>query len=1102
MVFAVKEINENPSILPNVTLGFHIYDSHFSAQKTYHATMLLLCNLKSFIPNYICGTENPLTAVIGGLDSITSIDIATILDIYKVPQFVYGSAPIMNYKTPGLSFFQMSPTERLQYEGIVSLLLYFTWTWIGVLVMENDNGERFLDAIIPLFFGHGICFALIEKVAVITSFKELARAFNQGAETHDKIMDSNANIMIFYGESYSMMVLRWLPHLSKKETMSNIIKGKVWIFTAQVEFTSQVYQRDWDAQMIHGALSFTIHGNNPPGFKPFLLNRNPSTTEDGFIKDFWQQAFNCVFKTSDMDEEILNSYDAANYMTYPRNIGERGYGKSEEIHKVLVPKYYQNIVALAFTVKEINKNPQILSNVTLGFHIYDSHFSAQKTYHATMLLIYNLKTFVPNYICGSQNHLTAVIGGLDSKTSIDIANFLDIYKIPQVKWTWIGVFVMANDNGERFIDMIVPIFSQHSICFSFIERIAELTSVNEIYDLFNHGAQIHDKIMDSSANVLIFYGESDTTVRLRWLPYLTKKGNITNMVKGKVWIFTAQVELNSHVYQRDWDTEIINGALSFTVHANDPPGFQSFIESRNPSMTEDGFIKDYWQQSFACVFKTSNVGEVTGDICTGEEKLENLPVTFFEKRMTGHSYSIYNSVYAVAHALHAMISSRFVQRSVANKGRLKLQNQDAWQLHRLLKGLSFNNSAGDQVSIDYNGELLAGYDVLNWIVSSNQSFMRVKVGRVNPAGSSDQIFTIIENVITWHSWFNQSQPVSVCAGSCWPGSRKKMKEGEPFCCYDCIPCPEDGLQIKPACSFSDTNDCYLCPYGTYPSKNQDFCIPKTLTFLSYEEPLGISSAFFVLFFSLVSVMVLGIFVKNHNTPIIIANNRDLTYILLISLPLCFLSAFLFIGHPEKVVCLLQQTTFGVIFTMSVSSVLAKTITVVLAFMATKPGSRMRMFVGKRFSNSMVISCSLIQIGICMTWLTTSPPFPDTDMDSAVEEIVLQCNQGSATMFYSVLSYLGFLAIISFVVAFLARKLPETFNESKFITFSMLVFCCVWLSFVPTYLSTKGKYTVAVEIFSILASSGGLLGCIFLPKCYIIVLRPDLNNREHLMKRKK
>lgn len=291
--------------------------------------------------------------------------------------------------------------------------------------------------------------------------------------------------------------------------------------------------------------------------------------------------------------------------------------------------------------------------------------------------------------------------------------------------------------------------------------------------------------------------------------------------------------------------------------------------------------------------------------------------------------------------------------------------------------------------------------------------------------------------------------------------------------------------------------CVKCPETHYANAEKTQCLQKTMTFLNYDDPLGKGLTVISLVFFALTAVVIGVFVNHRDTPIVRANNRFLSYILLITLMLCFLCPLLFIGLPNTATCILQQSLFGLLFTVVLSTVLAKTITVVMAFQITAPKRRTRWLLILQAPNFIIPVCTLMQVLLSGIWLGTSPPFIDIDAHSEHGHIIILCNKGSAIAFYCSLAYLGVMAFGSYFMAFLCRNLPDTFNEAKFLSISMIVFCSVWVTFLPVYHSTKGKLMVAMEVFSILASSAGLLGCIFLPKCFIILFGPDRNMLPHV-----
>ncbi|KAM4663637.1 extracellular calcium-sensing receptor-like [Discoglossus pictus] len=789
--------------------------------------------------------------------------------------------------------------------------------------------------------------------------------------------------------------------------------------------------------------------------------------------------------------------------------------------KTFLIRYYRYLLAMVYAITQINNSTYLLPNVTLGFKIYDPCYNELKSLIGTTWLLSGKGDIVPNFNCYKQVMPAAIIGDAISKASIPIARILGLYKYPQVSygsthpllsdkiqfpsflrtissdiyevfaisqlvkyfnWTWIGIIASDNDLGSIRSQMLTKEIELNGGCVEFTEILPTYSSMESIL-------RILQVIKQSSSKVIVVYSTIEN------LTPLIEKVSVHN-ITDKVWISSSSWLVSSDFPKKEI-LATLNGSLGVMPQNGKIPGLKEFLYSIHPTkFLDDIFIKTFWQEAFGCVWPTDGLYNNTtlkpyedGTIfCTGKERPDTIDPSLYDVYNFRYTYKTHTAVFAVAHALHQMHSCLPGHGPFKNGSCADIYNHQPWQLLHYLKMVKFNNTAGESIFFDKNGDVPLYVDILNWQLLPNGTSHYVLIGSYDARSPKGQQLQIDESKISWNIGQNGA-PHSVCSTPCPKNHRRAARQGEKICCFDCIPCSEGEIL-----NASANSECLKCPEDKWPDSKKENCAQKPIQFLSYEELLGFSLACIAVMLCLLTLSVLYLFIKKHKTPIVKANNRELSYLLLISLMFCFLCSLMFIGHPTLTSCMLRQVVFGVIFSICIASVLAKTITVIMVFNATNPDSKIKKLVGLRIPIYIVPSCTMVQIILCIIWLVKDSPFVELNMTAEIGIIVVECNEGSKVLFSCVLGYMGLLASISLLVAFLVRKLPDTFNEAKFITFSMLVFASVWVTFIPAYLSTTGKLMVAVEVFAILSSSTGLLVCIFFPKCYIILLQPEMNSK--------
>ncbi|XP_029964635.1 extracellular calcium-sensing receptor-like [Salarias fasciatus] len=798
----------------------------------------------------------------------------------------------------------------------------------------------------------------------------------------------------------------------------------------------------------------------------------------------------------------------------------------------------QYIYAMLFAVEEINHSRTLLPGVKLGYHIFDDCAIPSLSLKSTFSLIggdsFNCRPAQPLYCSSGKGEevqskkgsslVPLIIGCATTQSSKIVSRLLASLFVPMISylascpclsdrlqyptffrtipsdvyqarafahlairfnWSWIGVVITNTAYGQMALKVFQEEIQGAEVCVAFVATLGR-------ENIGRDARRAALAIQASTARViLVFSWYTDVGKLFLQLDKL----NVTD----RLFLASEAWSTSGNLLQSPVTRKVAGGVLGVAIRSAPVPGFEHYLRSLNPShRPHDRFLYEFWEKEFGCN-PSSNASsnkypadkKASLPPCSGTESLEEVQNLFTDTSQLRVTYNVYLAVYAAAHALHSLLSCSNGESSSGQNISACYSPKHIKPIEVLqhLKSVNFTTPQGELFYFQ-GADIPAKYDLVNWQKTPDGSFKLVQIGRVDGFD-----LHLNESAIQWNTGSNQV-PISECSANCPPGTRKTIRKGKPPCCFDCVPCAEGEISNK-----SGSLHCDQCPLEFWSNGEQTTCVPRQLDFLSFNETLGITLTAAAVAGTTVTAAVFVVFLWHRHTPVVRANNSELSFLLLVSLKLCFLCSLVFIGRPSVWSCRFQQATFGISFVLCVSCLQVKTMVVLAAFRSARPGAEalIRWF-GPSQQRGSVCLLTCVQIVICATWLSLSPPVPHRDLGFRGSKVTFECAMESVVGFSLVLGYIGLLACTCLILAFFARKLPDNFNEAKLITFSMLIFCAVWVAFVPAYVSSPGKYTVAVEVFAILSSSYGLLLCIFAPKCFIILLRPEKNTKKHLMTR--
>ena len=772
----------------------------------------------------------------------------------------------------------------------------------------------------------------------------------------------------------------------------------------------------------------------------------------------------------------------------------------------------QRIEAMTLAVQKINDDPNFIPGVTLGFEIRETCAQTNKALEQSLCFVTG-RNFVVN---GTNLGISGVVGAITSEVSVSVARLLRLFTVPQISPASTAVSLSDKDDYSYFLRTIPPDSFQAQTMADIVDHfnwtyviamysegiyglegitdfISELEKRNSTQRCVARSSSdspiellsnANDEEYDSQVNemneewvrnstVVVLFADLNEAKKLLAAIQRKKMTDPEFALRNLTWI--GSDGWSDGVPENLRDTA--KGLISVIPQFRQSEEFDTYFQSLNPrNNTDNPWFGEYWEETFNCSLESPppaglNECDLDSQAISPESGYrQNGKVTF-----------TMDAVYAFAHAIRqlqkdycqggpglcpAIIDTR--SGGTAIRGDLLLTY--------LKNNVSFSGESAD-INFDKNGDQLGGYVVQNLQETFNGEFNYKVVGQWDVLNRSSPLEVVGD--IQW-SHDGYMVPASMCSQPCGNNEYPEAVADQEICCWVCRTCPRDR-------EVSKGLECIECALNHTPNEMKTECIPIQPSYLMWSSGWSIFIVLLTIFGIIATTTVAIIFIVHYKHPLVKASSRELTAVILTGIMLCYLLPFFFIEKPSPWSCAVRRFGVGFCFCLYYSALLVRTNRIHRIFNRSSMSTQAPPLISPQSQIFFVVLLVAIQAVIASVWLIVERPAAESTFDGLTG--VLKCSESPYIGVSITLGYNVLLLVITTYFAFHTRNVPQNFNETKFISFTMYTLCILWLAFLPTYFTTTAllgsNFQTGSLVLVVILNASVTLCMLFVPKIYYL-----------------